>query len=69
MSNTNGASSLHHPHRIRCTPLALALTLVLGSQFARAEDPPAAEATTALERIVVTGSNIRRTDKETPSPV
>lgn len=60
-------------HRHRCipaTPLSIALGLalaVVGNAGAQ-EAAPAAKAT-ELQRIEVTGSNIRRSDVETASPV
>lgn len=57
------------------TVLAKSLLLAFGSTtlmggLALAQDAPKlAGDTTQLERVTVTGSNIRRTDSETPSPV
>ncbi len=47
-------------------PLVAAILLALTAAGVHAQTAPAAGAT---ERVVVTGSNIRRTDAETPSPV
>lgn len=49
-------------------PLAAVLALALCAQ-AEAQTEPADAGRETVERVVVTGSNIRRTDKETPSPV
>ncbi len=58
--------SLKPPFALR--PL-MALTLLACLPQARAQTEPADPNREALGRVVVTGSNIRRSDKETPSPV
>ncbi|MER8170576.1 hypothetical protein, partial [Acinetobacter baumannii] len=60
----------HRHRRITATPLSIALGLavaVVGS--ASAQDAPPDTKATELSRIEVTGSNIRRSDVETASPV
>lgn len=60
----------HRHRRITATPLSIALGLavaVVGS--ASAQDPTPDPKATELSRIEVTGSNIRRSDVETASPV
>ena len=52
----------------RATPLAVAIMLAL-SATTQAQDSKDTSATKDLDRIVVTGSNIPRTDSETASPV
>ena len=49
--------------------LVLAALGLLGAHGSQAEDTVPAADVSQLNRIVVTGSNIRRTDAETPSPV
>ena len=49
--------------------LAAAVTLSLGGLSAQAQESTAQNNGPALEEVVVTGSLIRRTDTETPSPV
>lgn len=56
----------------RHTPLSVALLAILAPAFAlpaAAQEQDTGEAPTNLDRITVTGSNIPRTDTETPSPV
>lgn len=57
----------HRIHRFPLTPLALAVGLLpaLLPLAASAQ----ASTDTATERVVITGSNLRRSDAETPSPV
>lgn len=68
----------NRPSRITATPLSLALAAALlgHASFAAAQDgqssangTDSADKTTELSRIEVTGSNIRRLDVETASPV
>ncbi len=58
---------VHSPrHR---TPLWLALLAALAPALPAAAQEAASDSPTNLDRITVTGSNIPRTDTETPSPV
>jgi outer membrane receptor protein involved in Fe transport len=65
----------HRANRIPVTPLSLALAAALLGHVSvaaaqdGAESTDSKEKTTELSRIEVTGSNIRRTDVETASPV
>ena len=66
--------AIGHLDAVRLTPTAIALAAVFaGLSHAHADDSatPAtnAAAVEKLDRVTVTGSNIRRTDAETPSPV
>jgi iron complex outermembrane receptor protein len=54
---------LHRRGLMTASLLSMAATRVL------AQSSPPADAPTAADRVVVTGSNLRRTDAETPSPV
>jgi iron complex outermembrane receptor protein len=55
----------------RTAPLALAITLAITSPLLHAEDAatPAAEPGKTLDAVVVTGSNIKRSDTAGPNPV
>jgi iron complex outermembrane receptor protein len=52
--------------KFRYSPVALAVFAALGSVTAA---PQVAQAQQSLERVTITGSNIRRTDQETVAPV
>jgi len=54
---------------LRLNVSAVAAALAGTALAQEAPPPPPADSGQQLERIVVTGSNIRRTDEETPSPV
>ena len=57
-----------HNRSHRATPLAVAILLAL-SATTQAQDNQNASATKDLDKVVVTGSSIPRTDTETASPV
>jgi len=54
---------------LRGSVSAVAVAFAGAALAQEAPPPPPADSGQQLERIVVTGSNIRRTDEETPSPV
>lgn len=62
---------LNHPIRVKKNTLALAVALAcVPVAQAQAQDAaPAAKPQAALQRITVTGSNIKRVDAETASPI
>lgn len=66
------SSVRNRPRRIQSTALSIALASVLSAGPLAAQDASDTEEedkTTELERIEVTGSNIKRTDTETASPL
>src|SRR5437016_74353 len=63
------SSATRHP---RWKPAAIAAAVTLAGAQARAQTPPVQDETVAqtpAQQVTVTGSNVRRTDTETPSPV
>ena len=54
---------------LACGGVAGALLLAVPAQAQQQQQPPAAQSTQKLDRVEVTGTNIRRTDTETVSPV
>jgi iron complex outermembrane recepter protein len=56
-------------HRVRCLPACLMLIPALAAAEVKGPPRESADAGPVLEEIMVTGSYIRRTDTESPSPV
>jgi iron complex outermembrane receptor protein len=62
-------NNLLHGLRASASPMVLGMVLLAGPAFAQSTDAPKAPADAQVQEVVVTGSLIKRTDIETPSPV